>query len=589
MKAPAEQTLQGSAARTRADGRRRFRFRRDRAQPALHPVRHHRKSAGVCHCRFSRPASFWLAIMRMLFGFSLLPSFVVFLARGVCSCRFLCLRRARKKRITEIRGAASGRARHDRALASRRPSRRPSRSALVAREMPDPLGTEFGIVSDEITFGLSLEQAVRKLSERVGFEGLHLLSVSLSIQAKTGGNLTEILVQSLEGSARTAEAANEDPGAFGGRPTCRRSSFRCFPLVMFGILALIAPSYYGDVWDSPLITPVFMIFGAVGAAWRLHHVPHGQFRFLREAAIDILENLLGLPAISFRRRFSLAAAFLFLFAVFLLSPVLQTRRRVAEQLDCRRDNQPAFAGGADRTDANCRSPPGRGLFQGNGKGEQASPTRSKPSFFARDSIRPQRPLAYTMLRIGFRGGWLSGRLSRAVQVCCRRNFRHSSASADRFFSGLACIVIPSIALDRFENAQKQKYRRGFPDFMDMMITCADAGMSLEAAVERVSSELAGTHKALGHPARHHDSADARRKAVARSPARPFRPHRHRGGAVAGGAVPPVGGTRHQPDRSAARLLATKCARNASCGRRKKPTLCRSKWCCRWDFVCFRWC
>lgn len=63
--------------------------------------------------------------------------------------------------------------------------------------------------------------------------------------------------------------------------------------------------------------------------------------------------------------------------------------------------------------------------------------------------------------------------------------------------GLACIVIPSIALDRFENGQKQIYRRGFPDFMDMMITCADAGMSLEAAVERVSNELAGTHKWLG--------------------------------------------------------------------------------------------
>ena len=45
--------------------------------------------------------------------------------------------------------------------------------------------------------------------------------------------------------------------------------------------------------------------------------------------------------------------------------------------------------------------------------------------------------------------------------------------------------------------QKQNYRRGFPDFMDMMITCADAGMSLEAAVERVSNELAGTHKWLG--------------------------------------------------------------------------------------------
>ncbi|TIO55666.1 MAG: type II secretion system F family protein, partial [Mesorhizobium sp.] len=58
-------------------------------------------------------------------------------------------------------------------------------------------------------------------------------------------------------------------------------------------------------------------------------------------------------------------------------------------------------------------------------------------------------------------------------------------------------VVPSVMLDRFENGQKQIYRRGFPDFMDMMITCADAGMSLEAAVERVSQELAGTHKWLG--------------------------------------------------------------------------------------------
>ena len=71
------------------------------------------------------------------------------------------------------------------------------------------------------------------------------------------------------------------------------------------------------------------------------------------------------------------------------------------------------------------------------------------------------------------------------------------APAGAFLFGLACIVIPSIALDRFENAQKQRYRRGFPDFMDMMLTCADAGMSLEASVERVSNELAGTHKVLG--------------------------------------------------------------------------------------------
>ena len=63
--------------------------------------------------------------------------------------------------------------------------------------------------------------------------------------------------------------------------------------------------------------------------------------------------------------------------------------------------------------------------------------------------------------------------------------------------GLAFIVVPSVALDRYASRLRETYRRGFPDFMDMMITCADAGMSLEAAVERVSSEMAATHRDLG--------------------------------------------------------------------------------------------
>lgn len=63
--------------------------------------------------------------------------------------------------------------------------------------------------------------------------------------------------------------------------------------------------------------------------------------------------------------------------------------------------------------------------------------------------------------------------------------------------GMGCMVIPSILLDVFSNGIKEAYRRSFPDFMDMMITCADAGMSLEAAVGRVSEEILTTHQPLG--------------------------------------------------------------------------------------------
>ncbi|RWD73571.1 type II secretion system F family protein [Mesorhizobium sp.] len=131
---------------------------------------------------------------------------------------------------------------------------------LVAREMPDPLGTEFGIVADEVTFGLSMEQAVRKLSERVGFEGLHLLAVSLSIQAKTGGNLTEIL-SNLSSVLRERQKLRMKIRALSAEGRVSAWIISLFPIVMFLILQLAAPSYYGKVWGNPVILPIFLIFG----------------------------------------------------------------------------------------------------------------------------------------------------------------------------------------------------------------------------------------------------------------------------------------------------------------------------------------
>lgn len=199
------------------------------------------------------------AIMRMLFGYSLILSVLIFSAVALLLPLFV-LRRARKKRIAKFESqlpdaldmiVRSLRAGHPATVAV----------ALVAREMPDPLGTEFGIVSDEITFGLSLEQAVRKLSERVGFEGLNLLSVSLSIQSKTGGNLTEILAN-LSKVLRERRKLRMKIRSLSAEGRISAIMISCFPLIMFGILALIAPSYYGDVWGNPLVVPVFTIFGA---------------------------------------------------------------------------------------------------------------------------------------------------------------------------------------------------------------------------------------------------------------------------------------------------------------------------------------
>jgi tight adherence protein C len=62
--------------------------------------------------------------------------------------------------------------------------------------------------------------------------------------------------------------------------------------------------------------------------------------------------------------------------------------------------------------------------------------------------------------------------------------------------GLLGYLMPSIALDRIITRRRSEYRVGFPDFMDLLVVCADAGLSMEAALERVGRELGPSYPAL---------------------------------------------------------------------------------------------
>ena len=65
--------------------------------------------------------------------------------------------------------------------------------AMVSREMPDPIGTEFGMVADEVTYGSDMVTALQNLFQRVGHEDLPLFVTAVAIQSQSGGNLREIL------------------------------------------------------------------------------------------------------------------------------------------------------------------------------------------------------------------------------------------------------------------------------------------------------------------------------------------------------------------------------------------------------------
>src|SRR5689334_10754703 len=62
--------------------------------------------------------------------------------------------------------------------------------------------------------------------------------------------------------------------------------------------------------------------------------------------------------------------------------------------------------------------------------------------------------------------------------------------------GFIGYVAPSFYVDRRIKSRKLEHRAGFPDFMDLLVVCADAGLSMEASLERVGRELGQSYPSL---------------------------------------------------------------------------------------------
>ncbi|MGB6536822.1 MAG: type II secretion system F family protein [Xanthobacteraceae bacterium] len=123
--------------------------------------------------------------------------------------------------------------------------------SMVGREMPDPIGSEFGIVSDEITYGADLETAMRSLYCRIGSDDLPLFVTAVAIQGSTGGNLGEIL-QNLSGVIRQRFKMRRKIRALAAEGRASAMILSALPIGMFFIILWMVPDFYGSVWQFPL-------------------------------------------------------------------------------------------------------------------------------------------------------------------------------------------------------------------------------------------------------------------------------------------------------------------------------------------------
>lgn len=124
---------------------------------------------------------------------------------------------------------------------------------LLTQEMTDPIGSEFGVVSDEVNYGADMRGALQNMADRCDLEDMRMFVVSLSIQHETGGNLAEIL-ENLAKVIRDRHSMVMMVRALSSEGRMTGTLLTGLPVLAFVALFLINPPFYLDVAKDPIFT-----------------------------------------------------------------------------------------------------------------------------------------------------------------------------------------------------------------------------------------------------------------------------------------------------------------------------------------------
>ena len=122
----------------------------------------------------------------------------------------------------------------------------PSAINLVGREMADPIGTEFGMASDEIAYGATLAQAVERMSQRCQHPDVDLFAATVRLQERAGGNLTGLLKLNAA-TVRDRHRMRLKIKAATAEGRMSAVILTAAPFFAGGAIFVLSPHFYGDV------------------------------------------------------------------------------------------------------------------------------------------------------------------------------------------------------------------------------------------------------------------------------------------------------------------------------------------------------
>ncbi len=145
----------------------------------------------------------------------------------------------------------------------------PSGLHMAGQEMADPIAEEFRITHDEINFGVSIQQALTNLGERVPITDVGYFVVAVLVQREAGGNLTEVL-DNLSKLIRNRLKFHAKVKLLTTEGRMSAWVLGLLPFALAGLLNLANHDFISVLWTDPAgikITNIVLGMMAVGAIW----------------------------------------------------------------------------------------------------------------------------------------------------------------------------------------------------------------------------------------------------------------------------------------------------------------------------------
>ena len=132
---------------------------------------------------------------------------------------------------------------------------------IVAKEVPDPLGTEIGVIADEAAYGRDVGESLKHMAERLDNQDMRFLAVAVTIQQQSGGNLAEILA-GLAQVIRARFKLFRRVKAITAEAKWSGMFLSGFPLVALIMINVIQPDYYDEVKETSAFIPACLVVAA---------------------------------------------------------------------------------------------------------------------------------------------------------------------------------------------------------------------------------------------------------------------------------------------------------------------------------------